>query len=362
MKGVHLVRHRVSAAAGIGALAALLAVPGMAAAKTKSVSMGTPTSAAPKFQAVGADVNDFFPHGVTIRAGQKVKFVPSGFHSLNIPKKGGGPLALIAPTSTPANSTDANGAPFWFNGQPTLGFNPGLLTNNFGKKFTYTGKKGIESGLPAGAALKPITVKFKKAGRYTYFCDIHPGMKGTVTVKKRKAGIPSAKADRKRLKKQIARDLKIAKGLPKSTVAGNTVDVGVAGKHGVEFFGFLPGNLTVPVGTTVNFTMTPGSYEAHTATAGPGDINDPNSYIGALAKAFEAPVIDPRATYPSDPPNAGPAVLTPASHGNGFWNSGAIDANPSPLASSNSVTFGQAGTYTFYCLIHPFMKGTVTVQ
>jgi plastocyanin len=32
------------------------------------------------------------------------------------------------------------------------------------------------------------------------------------------------------------------------------------------------------------------------------------------------------------------------------------------LPSSNSVTFSTAGTYTFYCLIHPFMKGTVTVQ
>ncbi|MEA2254813.1 MAG: Cupredoxin-like domain, partial [Solirubrobacteraceae bacterium] len=29
---------------------------------------------------------------------------------------------------------------------------------------------------------------------------------------------------------------------------------------------------------------------------------------------------------------------------------------------SNAVTFSQAGTYTFYCLIHPFMKGTVVVQ
>jgi plastocyanin len=26
------------------------------------------------------------------------------------------------------------------------------------------------------------------------------------------------------------------------------------------------------------------------------------------------------------------------------------------------VTFAAAGTYNFYCLIHPFMKGTVVVQ
>jgi plastocyanin len=33
-----------------------------------------------------------------------------------------------------------------------------------------------------------------------------------------------------------------------------------------------------------------------------------------------------------------------------------------PLPNSNSVTCTAPGTYTFYCLIHPFMKGTVIVQ
>ena len=34
----------------------------------------------------------------------------------------------------------------------------------------------------------------------------------------------------------------------------------------------------------------------------------------------------------------------------------------SPLPEAGAVTFGAPGTYDFYCLIHPFMKGTVTVQ
>jgi len=117
------------------------------------------------------------------------------------------------------------------------------------------------------------------------------------------------------------------------------------------------------VGTTLTFRMQAASFEAHTATTGPGDPGaETPSYLQELAKSFEAPVIDPRATYPSDQPGA-PAVLTPTLHGNGFWNSGAIDASAAtPLQDSNSVTFGAAGTYTFYCLIHPFMKATVTVS
>jgi plastocyanin len=39
-----------------------------------------------------------------------------------------------------------------------------------------------------------------------------------------------------------------------------------------------------------------------------------------------------------------------------------MDQNASPLPSSNTVTFGAPGTYTYYCMIHPFMKGTVVVQ
>jgi plastocyanin len=57
------------------------------------------------------------------------------------------------------------------------------------------------------------------------------------------------------------------------------------------------------------------------------------------------------------------ASLTPTSHGNGFWGTGIMDTvSASPLPSSGKVTFAQAGTYNFYCLIHPFMKATVTAS
>jgi plastocyanin len=34
----------------------------------------------------------------------------------------------------------------------------------------------------------------------------------------------------------------------------------------------------------------------------------------------------------------------------------------SPQPESSSVKFDTPGTYTYYCLIHTFMRGTVTVQ
>ena len=119
---------------------------------------------------------------------------------------------------------------------------------------------------------------------------------------------------------------------------------------------------TVAVGTTVSFQMSPGSFETHTATFGPGNIEDPTSYIGKIAKSFEGAALDNTGVYPSEqPPTVG--TLTPTLHGNGFWNSGALDrVNATPLPPASQVKFATPGTYTFYCLIHPFMKGTVTVQ
>jgi plastocyanin len=344
--------------------AALLAAPATAHAATKTVDLGLPLAKQKAFNSLATDVNDFFPHGVTIHAGDTVKFVPTGFHDVDLPKRGKGPLALLVPGAPVSGSLDAAGSPFWFNGQPSLGFNPAVAAaNGYGKHFTYTGAKSVVSGLPLAAHPKPLTVKFPKPGTYTYYCDIHAGMKGVVRVLAKRRRIPTAKQDRAALKKQLAAALGVAKTITNVTSAADTVDVGLASRHNVEYYGFLPSTLTVPVGTLVKFQMPVGSKEVHTATTGPGNPEqDPNSYLGKLAASLTSPAFDPAAVYPSDPP-PNPAALTLTSHGNGFWNSGAMDAlAATPLPPANAVRFTQAGTYQFYCLIHPFMHGTVVVQ
>jgi plastocyanin len=350
--------------AGVGALVVVLALPGVAQARTKSVNMGIPPKSGKAFQKLGVDVNDFFPHGITINKGDKIRFLPVGFHSFDLPARGGDALPLISPNGQKVSGVnDAANQPFWFNGQDQVGFTPALAQGTFGKRLSYNGSKRVASGLPLGEDLKPVTVTFKKAGAFTYFCNIHAGMKGTVRVKPKGSKVPSAKADRRAVARQVARSVKASKELPKATPPANTVDVGVAGKHGEEFFGFVPNQMTVPTGTTLSFRMSPGSFDVHTATTGPGNPEtEPNSYLGQIAASFNTPVFDPRAVYPSEQP---PAVgtLTKVLHGNGFWNSAVMDtAAGTPLPASNSVRFGAPGTYDFYCMIHPFMKATVTVQ
>jgi plastocyanin len=342
----------------------LVVVPAGASAATKTVNMGIPPASAKKFRPTGSEVNAFFPSATTIHAGDSVRFLAVGFHNLDLPKKGGKPTPLIAPTGQAiAGANDAAGAAFWFDGQQNLQFNlPALAPVGFGKKFTYTGAKGVQSGLPVANKPKPVTVKFAKTGSFTYYCDIHTGMKASVKVVAKSKPVPSAKADAKKLADQVSKALAVAKGLSKVKPPAGVVDVGVAGKGGVEFFDMVPKASTVPVGTTLTFRMTRDTREVHTATFGPGNIEDPNSFIGKIAKSFEGPAIDQSGLYPSDPPGT-MASVSPTLHGNGFWNSGALDGtSATPLPVANQVTFGTPGTYTYYCLIHPFMKGTVTVQ
>jgi plastocyanin len=354
-----------------GGVVAALAVPSFAQAATKVVDMGIPAKNQKAFQKLGdqatfVDVNDFFPHGITIRAGDSVKFVPTGFHTVDIPARGSSAQVLIGPNGQKvAGVNDAAGQPFWFNGQDQLGFNPALFAGKFGKKLTYNRTKRVSSGLPLAQKPKPMTVKFTKVGVYKYFCNVHPGMTGLVRVKGKSKSVPSATADRKALNRQVARDLKTAKGLQNATVPPNTVDVGIAGAHGEERYTMKPSALTVSPGTTLTFRMSPGSREDHTATTGPGNPDDTTTYIGGIAASFQgSPTFDPRGVYPSEAPGTPTAVLTPVFHGNGFWNSGVLDASKTTpqLGSSNAVTFGAPGTYVFHCLIHTNMTATVTVQ
>lgn len=352
--------------AALGAAAALSLTPAAASAATgKTVLMGLPPSAQKAFEKSFTDVDAFFPSSVTVHVGDPVTFAPVGFHNVDLPAKGGKPVGLIAPTGSKAAENDAAGQPFWFNGQPVLGFNHTLLASAFGKKLSYTGARAVNSGLPLANKPKPVVITFKKAGTYTYYCDVHPGMKGIVHVLAKAKRVPSAAADAKRVKKQVAKAVKTMNSLATTAPAG-TLRVGASGAGGVERLAFVPDTLTVSPGTTVKFAMPPGSREDHTATTGPGDPGDEKqsgTYLGKLAASFNAPEIDPAATYPSEAPPSGVASLTPSLHGNGFWNSGVLDTTTAtPLPADGSVKFSQPGTYQFYCLIHPFMHATVTVK
>ena len=343
----------------LAALAAVLVLCAPVQAATKSVYMGVPPSSQKAFAQLGADVNAFFPGTITIHRGDKVRFLPVGFHDVDLPPRGRSPMQLLAQSGAISGASDANGVPYWFNGQQSLQFAPSLLSSNYGRTATYDGSRGTVSGIPLGDHLKPFTVRFTKTGTFTYYCNIHAGMKGKVRVVGGKA--PSPKADAKTVKRDVAKALQDAKKLQTASIPANTVLVGNSSPTGVEVYAMFPSQLTVPAGTTITFALSRYSKDLHTATTGPGNPETAGSFLGDLASSISsAGPIDQQGAYPSDP-RPGPAPLGPNSHGNGFWNSGFMDTTTTTtLPKSSQVRIVSPGTYTFFCLLHPFMQVTVT--
>jgi plastocyanin len=344
---------------GVAALgcmvAAAIAMPAAAAARTKIVWAGGPPNFQNKLQhAYGAGANDYFPHTVTVNAGDSVSWrgMSINFHSIDIPKRGGRDLPLIVPNGTIASGfNDANGNPFWFNGQrPNVGINHALFAP-IGAG-SYNGSSRVDSGLPLGPPAA-FTVKFTKPGVYAYFCNVHYDMRGIIVVLAKGHKVPSKAQDAATVAAQTKRDLKVAKALHKSKPHGNHVSLGEAGKYDVEILAMFPSTLHVTKGTTVTFAMPALTGETHTATFGPAAV------LNQLANAF-LPNPPAPAVYPSSPPPG--SVPVPGPHGNGFANTGVLDQDPStPQPASSKITFTTPGIYHYQCLIHPFMVGTVVV-
>ncbi|HET9104443.1 MAG TPA: hypothetical protein VFN55_13895 [Solirubrobacteraceae bacterium] len=344
--------------AGIAALA--LAVPATSSAAVRVVNVGPPPSTKKLVQKLGAagvakykpDVNAFFNQHTTIHVGDKVSFINNGFHTIDIPAKGGSDLPLILPSGGLVSGVnDASGTPFWFDGRlPNLGFNP-LLFKASGPK-SYNGSQRIDSGLPLGPKIKPLVVSFTKAGTYRYFCDVHPGMIGYITVKPKTAKVPTAKQAAAAALHQLTTDIKAAVKAAKTHVPANTVDLGQSAPGGVELYSMFPATLTVNAGTVVTFQMSQHTEEVHTATFGP------QSELKTLSVG---PAVPPQAAFPSDP---GQLVENPTVHGDGFANTGFLDrdASTKTIPAAGKVLFNTPGTYQFVCLIHPFMHGTIVVK
>src|SRR3954451_12699198 len=192
------------------AVVAVLVLPAIARAATYEVYAGADqTKGEPK----QSSSNAFFPHGVTIHQGDTVRWKFRGFHTVTLPALGEGPPPLAVPdTSLPvAGVNDAAGAPFWFNGSPNVVVNPLAITGSATK--TWNRSKVFTTGVPLGPAPKPLHLRFNRRGSFTYYCMVHPGMRGTVRVVAKSRHIASPAATDARRTRQIAAYISSSKRL-----------------------------------------------------------------------------------------------------------------------------------------------------
>ena len=335
------------------AVIASAALPAPAAARTHLVwAGGTPSFQKALHVRYRAEVNDFFPHQVTIRQGDKIEWqgMSIGFHSIDIPGKGDTGLPFILPTdTTAAGLTDFAGNPFWFNGQPNLAFNPKLFAAS--GTGSYDGSARADSGLPVGRPA-PYELTFTKPGTYAYYCDLHYGMRGIVVVVPKGAKTPAQDQENAQITAQQSRDAKTAKALAHAQVTKG-VSVGISGKDSVEVLAMFPRTLHVRTGATVTFSAPATTGEIHTATFGPAD------YLRPLSTSITNPTPAATVVYPSSQRGA---IELPGTHGNGFANSGGLErGDDAPLKSQAKFTFTAPGTYQYVDLLHSSMHGTIVV-
>ncbi len=230
------------------------------------------------------------------------------------------------------------------------GPNPVLFASQGGP--TYNGKQRVATAFPP---TKPRVVKFTKVGRYTVYCDLCSGMKGSIVVVGKKARVPSRRQYVEAVNRQVRSALAEAKKLVKSKPPKNVIEAGASGRSGTEILAMFPKTLRVKVGTVVTARMSARSVDVHTVTFGP------DAYLAALKSL--ATKLDPVAIYPSDnPETAQPFPVNPTAHGNGFANSGFMVNGSRAVRSSVKFRFTQPGTYKYIDLIYPGVTGTVIVK
>jgi plastocyanin len=367
--GVVTVQHRSLRIALVALATCGLALPAAASAATKTVALGPPLKKAPPGVPKDGDLNQFFPSSIAVHVGDSVKWAGFGFHLVNFPKKGEAPPPLASlDTSIPiADAKDAAGQPYWFNGQGTPVI-PTIVGLGSGSGKSYDGTQELGSGFPAGEAPKPFVVKFPKAGTYTYYCVLHPGMKGTVKVVAKSKAVPSAKADAARVKAQLAKGIAALKAVDKQKAPADTVVAG-PDKASAILYRFTPSALTTKVNTPITLTMSSGTSEDHTFTF----AKDIKAAIKDADKTFIAPLpgtgqngpptlaFAPKWAFSTEAPGQ-PIVIDGANHGDGLVNSGVLDGDAkSPFPQKVTVSFSKPGTYSFFCAIHTNMTGKVTV-
>lgn len=362
-------RTTTTTAALATALAALL-LPTAAQAATKTVFTGPPLDKPPAGVPKDAGINQFFPASITLRAGDTLAFQLNGCPAPVVSKPGDAPPFVVDDATHPITGVkDAAGADLWFNGRPQPIANPDVFFGaKSGKRFTGA---PLSAGFPTGrGSPKPWKVVFPKAGTYEMSCPIFAGMIGRITVVGKDKQAPSARADQRRAKRQLAKSIATVKRLAKAAPpAGDVITAGPDARSGEILYRFTPAKKTIALGQPLTLTMGEGTREFHTFTFFTDDKK-----MKKLAENSLAPLpgtgetgpavmaIDALAGLRSEPLGT-PLTDDGTTHGDGYVNTGLLDTDArSAWPAKDEITFTKPGTYKVICVLHPEMRAEVSVR
>jgi plastocyanin len=269
-------------------------------------------------------ITEFLANDLTIDAGDRVKWtVDSGeFHTVS-----------LLPPNTSAPSLIAT-SPAVCAPSPPPCFNPQAVTPSGGTTFDNT--TFVNSGLLTQG--QSFTVTFSKPGTFIFQCLVHAGMVGTLHVQP--AGTPYPHDQRfYDTQATIQKALALGDGarlqaegrVDALTSPGENVTAGI-GDPQVFVPRFLPGDISVKVGQTVEWTNRDPATP-HTVTFGQ---DPPGGDFGA---------------FPPIPGPPGSATISSTSQN---VNSGFLGAGL-PFGTTFKVTFTAPGDYQYHCVLHDDM-------
>ncbi len=298
-------------------------------------------------------VEEFRPRVIFVNQGDTVQFVNNyeEIHTVTFLAGKTAPDLIIPAADSPKS------------GPPKLVFNPqAALPVPQSPSATFDGTAFEGSGiLNKGDSW---TVTFTTLGTFPFLCLVHPGMTGSLEVLPPGVHVPTQAQRDYEAQGQL--DAGLAKGeqAAAAVVTGKTANANGSSTWAVQtgpsvgqvdVLRFIPAQLNVGVGDTVNWTNNTGV--PHT--------------VSFLSGTPDQDLVLPQ-PQPGGPPQllVNPQVLFPTKpsqnyDGTGFFNSGFITTDPalSTGGTSFSLTFTKAGTYTYLCFLHDDqgMVGTVVV-
>lgn len=254
-------------------------------------------------------------------------------------------------------------------------------------EFTGTSTFYNSGFIPGRAVFSMKLASTVQPGTYSFICLFHaPGMLGKMTVVEAGETVASPNEVKAQATAQLDKLVQILQPVVAQAKAAPPAGAVIAGAgdlavHDGFVSDFFPKTITVPTGGSVTWQIIGGhtiSFNAPSdavdfvvkATDGSFHLNNkavfPVSWPGQPLPPF--PGIDPA---PGAPPPPLPAATTGAPpppfsgdagawDGKGFRSSGVI-FQQGPQPPTYTVTFAQPGTYSYKCLIHVDMEGTVKV-
>ena len=262
--------HRLKAA--FAAAVAVLAVPASASAATKTVDMGTPTAQGQKaFQKAPRRRQRLLP-ARDDDPRRRLDQVRADRASTTSTSRARAARRLRAdPADRPdvAGVNDAAGAPFWFNGAAAGRLQPEPRSSRALRQEGDLHRRQAASspGCRWRRSRSRSPSSSPRPGTYTYYCDVHPGMKGTVKVVVQDEKIPTRKGRQGGSTTQVASALKTAKRLAHTRRRRATTSSSVRRRRRRRVLRLLPGQPDRHGGHDGDVPDDVEVLEVHTATS-----------------------------------------------------------------------------------------------